>query len=108
MFPHCSAAVTSLDGSPARLRSADFCLPGGCGVGGAAALLSAEQPRRECELGLWAWPKSAEDSARAAVCDSPNAAVSAGCLSADASSFRQHLSHSRLVNRPPEIGHRPW
>jgi len=53
--------------------------------------------QEECELGLWFRPKTADDSARTAVRDSFNAAVSARCLSADASFFRQNLSSGRLI-----------
>src|SRR4029453_8965402 len=42
-------------------------------------------------------PKTAEDSACTAVRDPFNAAVSARCLSADASFFRQNLSSGRLI-----------
>jgi len=74
-----------------------FFLANSCRVGGPAALVSGEQRAGECELGLWFRPKTADDSARTAVRDSFNAAVSARCLSADASFFRQNLSSGRLI-----------
>ncbi len=92
MFPHRPAASPSLGAAPARLRPARFSLADNCRAGGPAALLSGEQCKGECELGLWFRRKSAADSARAAVCDSSNGAVSARCLSANAPSFRQNLS----------------
>ena len=90
-------AATSLDALPAWVRSARFCLADNCRAGGPAAFLSGEQPTGECELGLRLRPNAAEDSARAAVCDSLNAVVPARCLSADTSSFRQNLSSCRVV-----------
>ena len=97
MFPHRSAASTSLDAAPARLRSARFSLADNCRAGGPAALLSGEQCKGECELGLWSRRKSAADSARAALCGSPDAVVPARCLSANAPSFRQNFSSRRIL-----------
>src|SRR5947199_10229829 len=97
MFSHRPAATTSLDAAPARLRSARFSLADNCRDGGPAALLSGDQCTGECELGLWFRRKSAADSASAAVCDSSNAVVPAGCLSANAPSFSQYFSCGRGV-----------
>src|SRR5205807_830730 len=97
MFSHRPAATTSLDAAPARLRSPRFSLADNCRAGGPAALLSGDQCTGECELGLWFRRKSAADSACAAVCVSSNAVVPAGCLSANASSFRQNVSSRRGV-----------
>src|SRR5206468_2532439 len=104
VFSHHPAAVTSLDASPARVRSARFYLADDCRAGRAAALLSSEQPTGERELGLWVRPKSAEDSARAAICDSFNAAITAYCLSANAPSFHHNLSRAGAVTGNTHVG----
>src|SRR4029077_19432891 len=88
---------TALDAAPTRLQSPRFSLADNCRANGLAALLSGEQCKGECELGLWFRRKSTADSARAAVCDSSNAFVPARCLSANASSFRQNFSSRRIV-----------
>src|SRR5262249_17003769 len=97
MFSHYPAAATSLDNSPDRLRSARVCVADNCRAGDAATLLSGEQPTGERELGLWIRPKSAEDSARAAVCDCFNAAIPAHCLSANPPSLHYNLSPAGAV-----------
>src|SRR5262249_15704289 len=97
MFSHYPAAATSLDNSPDRLRSARVCVADNCRAGDAATLLSGEQPTGERELGLWVRPKSAEDSARAAVCDCFNAAIPAHCLSANPPSLHYNLSRAGAV-----------
>ena len=99
MFPHCTAAITSLDASPTRVRSARFRVSDSCGAGGPADLVPGEQSTGECELGLWLRPKTADDSACATVCDFLNAPVPDRCLSADASSFLQNFSRGRRVKR---------
>ena len=63
MFPHRSAASTSLVAAPARLRSPRFFLADNCRASGPAALLSGERSTGECELGLRFRRKSAADSA---------------------------------------------
>lgn len=73
-----------------------------------AVLPLSKQRTGERELGLWLWTKSTTDFARAVVCDSSNAAVSAGCLSAVTHSIHQDFSCRRIVSAIEQTPLRHW